>query len=36
MDLWRKSRLVELDQVMHQYDEMFANMLKKIRVVKSD
>ena len=36
MDLRRKSRLAELDQVMHQYDKMFANMLKKIRAVKSD
>ena len=36
MDLRRKSRLADLDQVMHQYDEMFANMLKKIRVVKSN
>lgn len=36
MDLRRKSRLAELDQVMHQYDEMFSNMLKKVRVVKSN
>lgn len=36
MDLRCKSRLAELDQVMHQYDEMFANMLKKVRVVKSN
>ena len=30
MDLWRKFRLAELDQVMHHDDEM----LKKIRVVE--
>ena len=34
MDLWRKFRLAELDQVMHHDDEMFVKMLKKIRVVE--
>ena len=28
IDLWRKFRLAELDQVMRQDDEMFVNMLK--------
>ena len=32
MDLWCKFRLAELDQVMRQDDEMFVNMLNKIRV----
>ena len=34
MDLWRKFRLAEVDQVMHHDDEMFVKMLKKIRVVE--
>ena len=32
IDLWRRFRLAELDQVMRQDDEMFVNMLNKIRV----
>ena len=31
MDLWHKFRLAELDQVMQQDDDMFVNLLKKIR-----
>ena len=31
IDLWRKFRLAELDQVMRQDDQMFVNMLNKIR-----
>ena len=34
MDLWRKFRLAELDQVMRQDDEIFVNMLNKMRVGK--
>ena len=30
-DLWQKFRLAELDQVMRQDDEMFINLLNKIR-----
>ena len=36
MDLRRKFRLAELDQVMRQDDEMFLNMLNKIRVGEID
>ena len=36
MDLWLKFRLAGLDQVMHQDDEMFINMLGKIRVGEFD
>ena len=36
MDLWRKFRLVELDQVMRQDNGMFANMLNKILVSEID
>ena len=36
MDLWRKFRLAEFDQVMHQDDEMFVNMLNKKRVGEID
>ena len=32
MNLWRKFRLAELDQVMRQDVEIFVNMLNKIRV----
>ena len=35
-DLWRKFRLAELDQVMHQDDEMFINLLNKIRIRQTD
>ena len=35
-DLWRKFRLAELDQVMCQDDEMFINLLNKIRVIQID
>ena len=31
MDLWHKFRLAELDQVMQQDDDMFVNLLQKIR-----
>ena len=36
MDLWHKFRLAELDQVMRQDDEVFVNMLNKIRVGEID
>ena len=36
MDSWRKFRLAELDQVMHRDDEMFVNLLNKIRVDEID
>ena len=36
MDLWKKFRLAELDQIMRQDDEMFVNFLNKIRVGKID
>ena len=36
IDLWRKIRLAELDQVMRQDDEMSVNMLNKIRVGEID
>ena len=36
MDLWRKFRLAELDQIMRQDDEIFVNMLNKIRVGEID
>ena len=32
IDLWRKFRLAELDQIMRQDVEMFINLLNKIRV----
>ena len=32
MDLWRKFRLAELDQVMRQDDEMFVNMLNQFEI----
>ena len=35
-DLWRKFRLAEIDQVMSQDDEMFINLLNKIRVGQID
>ena len=35
-DLWRKFRLAELDQVMCHDDEMFINLLNKIRVGQID
>ena len=36
IDLWRKFRLAELDEVMCQDDEMFVNMLNKIKVGQFD
>ena len=36
MDLCLKIRLAELDQLMHQDDEIFVNMLNKIRVGEID
>ena len=36
LDLWCKFRLAELDQVMRQDDEMFLNMINKIRVGEID
>ena len=36
LDLWHKFRLAELDQVMRQDDEMFVNILNKIRVGEID
>ena len=36
MDLCLKIRLAELDQLMHQDDEVFVNMLNKIRVGEID
>ena len=36
MDLWRKFRLVELDQVMRQDNGMFLNMLNNILVREID
>ena len=36
MDLQRKFRLVKLDKVMPQDDEMFVNMLIKIKVGETD
>ena len=35
-DLWQKFRLAEIDQVMSQDDEMFINLLNKIRVGQID
>ena len=35
-DLWRKFRLAELDQVMRQDNEMFVNLLNKMRVGQID
>ena len=34
MNFWRKYRLAELDQVLHQDDEMFENLLIEIRVAE--
>ena len=36
MNLWRKFKLEELDQVMRQDDECFENLLNKIRVGEND
>ena len=36
INLWRNFRLAELDQVMRPDDEMFVNMLNKIRVGEID
>ena len=36
MDLWHKFRFAELDQVMRQDDEIFLNMLNKIRIGEID
>ena len=36
MDLQRKLRLVKLDKIMPQVDEMFVNMLIKIKVGETD
>ena len=36
MDLWHKFRLSELDQVMRQDDDMFVNLLNKMRKGETD
>ena len=36
MDLWHKFKLAELDQVMLQDDDMFVNLLNKIRKGETD
>ena len=36
MDLWKKFRSAEFDQIMRQDDEMFVNFLNKLRVGKID
>ena len=36
MDLWKKFRLAELGQVMHQDHDMFVNLLNKIQLDEID